>query len=299
MGFAGDNKKEPDEMRKDALTILIVAVLLWGASPVIIKMGTKDGLHPLSFALCATIFSAIFFSIYIFAKKLNIKQTLKTEWKKLLLLGIIATGLAGILYYLGVSLSTAMNAAFINELRSMFTIIFAFLLIGERIKKHAYLITMGMLFGAFLLTTNGKIIIPQTGDIFLLIMAAALGFTNAFAKYIMRKARSDIVAYFRVLFGLAFLAIILLPFLGTQAFSAFALAPWYVVLMGLLTCALLISLYKSIELVGPSISALFLSAGAVISGGLAFLILGETLSIIQIVGAAIILAGAIALAKYD
>ena len=78
----------------------------------------------------------------------------RKDLRFLLPITFVATVVAPILYFFGLSRTTSANAALLSDTESLFTIVYAFLFLGERLTARGYLFIVGIAVGAFLVATQ-------------------------------------------------------------------------------------------------------------------------------------------------
>jgi len=284
------------KFNKIALAYLIGTSSLYGLLIVVQKIGLNFGLDPLSFSFSRSII-IIFISIIFFSSQLKkLKFIKKHELRDLIILGI-TSATAILILIVGQNITTAINAGFLIRLTPLFVLPFAYLLLKEKSSKNSILFMFIMLIGAFLLTTNGALIIPHLGDLLIVVVALIVGFQNVFAKKIMHTVSRDMVIFFRICAS-ALIIVILIPFLlGYQCLSSLFNGLFYVILTAILYFLSIICQYRAIKLVGPFITTSFFLSGSLFSALFAYILLGEVLSPVQWVGATGILLGGYFLIK--
>jgi len=286
------------KINKITLAYLTGTSLFYGLLIVVQKIGLKHGLDPLSFSFSRSVIVIIISIVYFFPQWKNLKFIKKHELKDLIILGIISAA-SIVLLFLGQNVTTAINAGFLVRLTPLFVLPFAYLLLKEKFSRKSILVMCMMLVGVFLLITNGTLIIPHVGDLLIIIVALTVAFQNVFAKKIMHSVPTDVVIFFRVCLS-ALLIVMFVPLLlGYQSFSALFEGLFYVLLTAILYFLSVICQYKAIKLIGPFITTTFFLSGSLFSALFAYLLLGETLSFVQWVGAVGILLGGYLLVKKE
>ena len=229
-----------------ALLYLIGTSAFYGLLIVVQKMGLNFGLDPLSFSFSRSVI-VIFISLIFFSSQLKeLKFIKKYELKDLVILGVVSAA-AILILFLGQDITTAINAGFLIRLTPVFVLPLAYVLLKERSSKSSIFFMLIMLIGAFLLTTNGALIIPYLGDLLIIIVALIIAFQNVFAKRIMHSVSTDIVILFRVCMS-ALLIVIFIPFvLGYQSINALFDGLFYVLLTAVLYFLSVICQYNKIN----------------------------------------------------
>lgn len=282
------------KINKLALTYLLGTSLFYGLLIVVQKMGLDFGLSPLSFSFSRSVI-VIFISLIFFSPQFKkLKLIKKNNLRDLIILGIVSA-LAILILFVGQNITTAVNAGFLIRLSPLFVLPLAYVLLREKSPKKSIFFMLLMLLGAFLLTTNGVLMMPALGDILIVFVALIVGFQNVFAKKIMHSVSRDVVIFFRIFLS-ALLIVMFIPlFLGHIPNLFYGL--FYVIITAVLYFLSVICQYRAIKLVGPFITTTFFLSGSLFSALFAYILLGEVLSYIQWIGTACILGGAYFLAK--
>ncbi len=132
--------------------------------------------------------------IYILGKHREEYQALSPKFKWYLVgIGVISS--VGLNYLQSITLlhSPAANFAFLYRTIVVFTIILAYIFFKEAISVKKWILAGLILFGSFLLTTNGKGIHLTTGDIYTLVYALSAAFiSNILIKHTISRMHPDI-----------------------------------------------------------------------------------------------------------
>jgi len=102
-------------------------------------------------------------------------------WKLIFANGV-QSGLGTWLSIIGISLTAAINAGFLVKLATVTTVIFAWLILKERLTLIKVLMVLIMLSGAYLLTTNGELLLPRIGDLFILAACVCWSLGNVLVR---------------------------------------------------------------------------------------------------------------------
>ena len=293
-------------MKKEILgTILaIVTAVISGISIPLNKIFVVD-MEPAVFtAVRALIIGLIFLAFAGWQSKRSKKPFKKVPWKYLIAIGIIGGGLAFLMYFSGLQLTTSSRAAFLHKTLPVYTTVLAFIFLKERVSRRQSLGLLAMLGGAFLLLygqidpaqfwTN-----PQLGDMLVLGATMLWGVENVLAKYALIRDESNLVVSFsRMLIGSLFLfaAVLALGKTGAllsmnpgQAASVLASSG---LLLGYVFCY-----YWSLKLINVSKASTILLLAPVITLFIGVYAFGEPFPFNQRLGSVLILGGAFMLAK--
>jgi len=116
----------------------------------------------------------------------------RRDLKFLLGITFLATVVAPILYFFGLGKTTSANAALLSDTESLFTITFAFVFLGERLRPRGYLAIVGIALGAFLVATqldftNVAFLAYLEGNLFLMAAACFWGMNNTGITVLSRQ----------------------------------------------------------------------------------------------------------------
>lgn len=271
------------EMKKGIIYISI-ASLFYAGVIVNTKAGLNTGLESSSFTFLTMVFTLLVLIPYYFSAKTE--TITRSDYKHFFILGLFASGLAHFFLFLGQNYTSAVNAGFIVKITTLFTVVFAFFLISERLRRIDIVAIAVSFFGVFLLSSEGQITF-RPGDFLIILSSLFLGFSNAFAKKLMMKHSSRTIVFWRTLFGIPILLVFALV-LSNNPFSSIGS---YVILNGIFLGVTILFLYKSIEVIGPSLASTLFFISPLFSTVFAVVLLNESLSIIQLIGGGIILFG--------
>jgi len=167
----------------------------------------------------------------------------KKQWGQLILLGLFGGSIPFLLFFEGLSKTSAAQGAFIHKTMFIFVAILAAFFLKEKINKNFIL-------GGLLLLAGNLVVLKSfnfyfgAGDLLVLSATLLWAVEAIFAKYILSELPGNIVAWGRMFFGAIFILIYLLATgqasqvlainlsqLGWIAITAFLLfgytATWY------------------------------------------------------------------------
>ena len=284
------------KQKSKALFWVLVFSFFWSFSIVIVKSLLIKKLNAFTILFQSQMVVVILSSIFLFFKKEKFKTITKKSLPWLLSFGTIGSGIGIGVSYIGLSLSTSVNYGFIIKTSAIFTVIIAhFWHNDEKINLRTIITSITFLFGIYLISTNGKLIVPKIGDLLILFGAMILGFSNNIVKILVKyKVDSYVMVFFRVLGGLIisvfFLIIFQNPFFSPEFFS-------FLFLNGISIALLMYATNKTIEYSSPSYLSMMSMIVPVIVTVFGVTIFGETIGIYQIVGEVIIIVSGIVLEK--
>jgi drug/metabolite transporter (DMT)-like permease len=200
-------------MEKETLgTFLVLCTAIISGFSIPLNKFLIIPLDPVIFtAIRAIIIGIGFFVLASIQSKFKYKKFKKVSWKYLLVIGFIGGGLAFLLYFTGLKLTTSGRAAFLHKTLPIYTIILAFLFLKEKITKKQVLAVFLMFVGTIILYSaeiNPSELWqnPSLGDLLVILATFFWGIENTVAKKAMIKGESNFVVSFgRMFFGAIFL----------------------------------------------------------------------------------------------
>jgi len=273
---------------------IVLAAVLFGVWPSLSKLVLNEVHHPLVIAFLVQLIPGIALSPALRGVRIR-----RPDWR-LLLFGALVGSVAGpIVYFYGLDRTTAANSILLSNSESLFTIVLAYAVLGERATRREYVALAGIAVGAFLVTTQlrlGDVRFLEflIGNAMLVAAAACWGVSNTVSTILLRRVK-------------------IVPLLATQLLVAAAvLAPIVLVAGAPLTIPLpIVPILVLLSLsAGGMFSVLFFYAfrtiGAMRTGAVLptsalwgillaiYLFPSETLSGVQIVGGALMLLALVA-----
>ncbi len=190
------------------------------------------------------ILTGIILTPFLFNK---LKIVTRQEWLKLGLIGLIGGSVPFLLFFKGLSLTSAASAAFIHKTLFIWVSLLAIWFLKEKIGRLQYL-ALGLLFLGNFTLLGFKIMSFGYGE--LLVLTATLMWAIEFviAKKVLKNIDSEIVAWARMFFG----AIILLGYLAVtgqvQNLVALNFNQWYWIIVGsALLLGYVLTWYKALK----------------------------------------------------
>ncbi|MEK7622664.1 MAG: DMT family transporter [Patescibacteria group bacterium] len=280
-------------MRKIPIALIYVFLysLFWAINIIISRFVLKAGFNPLILTLEQNFFAALFLSFFLFFQFKTLTKTSKTSLLGAMFIGCFGSGFAVLLSQYGLSLSTSINYSFLIMTSTVFTVIIAKFLLKEAISGLKLIFLSLMMLGAFLLSTKGQMIIPNKGDIYILIAAVFFGVTANISRLIIKKdIQPNLVSFFRVFS--AWITISLIYFISGHTFKSLTIT-FPVILIGFFQAVLLFFLNQAFKVASASYVTMISMITPVLVALMAYPLLGEKLIFIQIIGALAIIVGGV------
>ncbi|MEK7128713.1 MAG: DMT family transporter [Patescibacteria group bacterium] len=270
-------------------TYAFLGSFAWAITIILGRIILNNGENAFNLAFWIA-FLALPYWLFVFKKHFHeLKDAPKINWLIIIAIGLISTAGVNIVEVFALKYSTALNYSLLIRSVTLFTIIFSYLFLGEKITLKKIILLILIFFGTFLLITNGEEISFSRGDIFTLIEAMLISLGNSIlAKVATNRMSPSISSSASFLVGLLPIALIALSkgVIAIPKMSMLVLI-FAVVNVCCITCRFLA--YKNAT---ASYVTMIFSMTPVMVFLMAMPFLGETITLIQIAGGIlIILAG--------
>lgn len=223
----------------------------------------------------------------------SIRKLAGKQWLMLLLIGLIGGSIPFILFFKGLSLSSAAMGAFIHKTLFIYASIFALIFLRERISKK-------VLIGGILLMIGSLLLIKLKTPVFskgeMLILAAALLWAaeNVLSKYALKELSGNVVAFGRMLFGSFFILGYLFIAANAQLIPKLTIDSYLWTLMtSILLLGYVMAYYNGLKAVKVSTATAILLLGSPITSILSSIYSKTFPPLMEISGIALISAGAL------
>lgn len=290
----------------------VASALLFGTSSTLNKIALED-VHPTVIAGMIYFIGGVFlFGIHFspLSKKIlalfespeiELKITAK-DFRILAFVILCGSVVAPLLLLNGLNQTTAVNTSLLLNAESLFTASIAFVFLSERGVKKEYLGITLLLIGVVFVTTNGefqKLTITENIAGNLLIVGACLfwGIDNNLSRFLSKKRDIILITGLKCFIG--GLALLAVAFVIGVPFSIPLISIPYLLSAGAFSIAFSILLFLfALRKIGSMRTGAIYSTSSLFGAVLAFLILREPFSFIQLVAGAIMLLGVYVLILY-
>ncbi|MFH1473863.1 MAG: DMT family transporter [Candidatus Aenigmatarchaeota archaeon] len=279
------------------LSAIISPVL--SSMATIFKSGATKALSPIAAASIGSIIGGtLIIILLILRKKRPTLAKISENRSDFLKLLFLRSTVGELFFVFGLSMTTAIKSIFLTKVEPYFVLFFSWFVKKEKIKPvHVILLTANIL-GALLLSTSGNFSMfgaSQIGDILIVIAMGFFAGSYFYAKRLSKKVgamTTNGIAQF--VGGLVLLPLMLIITPQAQLISetGWTYLVAYVLLFNVIGLTLW---YFSLKTVRPWIVSSLRAIGPLAGAPLAFLLFGEMLTTIQLVGAIIILASSSAI----
>lgn len=278
--------------RTKGFLFALLAAFLYGLVPVLGKKFVSI-YPPLFLAFIITITTDIFLTALVLIKKELFKNLFKKTTLWVILLGFFAA-LGSYFSFVGLTWGSASAAGFFFQFQAFFAAILAFIFLRETLSKYQILGLLIMLMGAYFFSSPFTL---NLGNIFFLSAAFVWGINTV----ITRKIRK-VSPFFQAFGRNTFSAIFLLPISYKYVFQNIGSvnpsnSPSFM-LYGAVLAGFFIASYMSLRLIKAGESTSLQLISPLITLAIAFALLGERLTAMEVLGGALVLSGLYLIVKF-
>ncbi len=139
--------------------------------------------------------------IYGWGKHAELKRLTKKQWGSLVTIGLVGGSIPFLLFFKGLTLTSAVQGAFIHKTLFIWAAIMAVIFLRERI-SHWSILGLVSLVGGLVLVTQVRLVSIGLGDALILIATILWSGEQIFAKKALTNISPLVVAWGRMFFGL-------------------------------------------------------------------------------------------------
>ncbi|MGG1662392.1 DMT family transporter [Brevibacillus sp. NRS-1366] len=213
----------------------------------------------------------------------------------LIVMGVTGVALFNLFMFWALERTDATNVGLLSTLNPVSIAIFSFLLIGEKIRPLQILAMLISFGGVLVVLSKGDFghlsqLHFNTGDLWMLAAVAMWGIYSVCGRWAMKTVSPLMSTIYSGIFGVA----LMLPFnAGTFTVTDTNWSFWLsLIYVGVLATVVSMVLWNiGVQKVGATSAGMFLNFNPVFTAILAFLLLGERMSLIQLLGSVIVIIG--------
>ncbi len=250
-------------MKQKGYLLILATALISGVS-IFINKYSVSVFNPYVFTFLKNALVAVFLSafLFVFWDFSSFKSLKKKHWLVLLVIGLIGGGIPFLLFFKGLSLTSAAGASFIQK--TMF--VWIFILAGAFLKEK---ITKKFVLAGFLLMA-GNLALLRISDFnfdkgsFLVLAATILwAAENVMSKYVLKEISPRIVMWARMFFGSIFIFVFL--FFTQQASIVIKVNPeqiGWILITGVILLGYVVTWYSGLKHIKVTEAAIILMLGS-------------------------------------
>jgi drug/metabolite transporter (DMT)-like permease len=283
--------------RTSFLANIGIAVVAFGTMPFLKKFAIENGTGALMVAQVSGAVAAI----TSFALACLVGGSLRAQVFKprslfdLAVIGVLTAGVVVLLNALALEQTTATNRSLFQALYPFATAVFAWGMLGERLRPLHYLLMAVAAAGLFLMNRGSAGLELGRGFWMLTATLPLIGFSDAYAKRRMLHLGPSALTAGRFFFGALFL-LATVPFSLGDDWNVLGRTWTWLVLAGLATVAGVTGLYRAMQRNTATLAVMFASLSPLVTAALEWTILDTSFfawqwaGILLVIGAAIVLA---------
>jgi drug/metabolite transporter (DMT)-like permease len=278
--------------------LLVLIVSIWASYPAVAKVALRE-FPPFFMAVVrCTLASAFLVALLLRAPGDPLRGLGARALGPFLFLGVTGYWLSTQFSYLGYYYTTAANAVILQAATPVMVALGARLYLGERLAPLQQVGAAVSVVGVLSIITNGRLAMlrpdeMRAGDFITLGALTGWAAYTVYGKRLLGQYSPGLATTAAYVLGTLLMiptAVVTAPhFPAPRLGSVFA---WSVVVYQAIVGALAhVWWYRAIQVVGPSVSAMFVNLQPVVGVLLAWLLVGETIGLWQIVGGALVVGG--------
>lgn len=190
--------------------LLVISTAFISGLSIYLNKFSVSVINPYIFATLKNLAVAAFLlsMILIFRKWKEIKTLTKKDTLKLIAIGLIGGAVPFLLFFKGLSLTTAAKGGFIHKTMFLYVAILAVIFLKEKINKKLFFGISALLAGTLLLVKLTPSA-PNLGDLMVFLAVLLWSVEQILSKHVLNKFSGLTVAAGRMFFGSLFLLIFL------------------------------------------------------------------------------------------
>ncbi|MBI5051554.1 DMT family transporter [Candidatus Micrarchaeota archaeon] len=277
---------------------IIGASLMWALEPIFAKLAYLNSDFLQTSAVKAIVVSIVAALYLILRNRANFHLP-KVQIPKIVYIALVGTILADLLYYFALAKIPVLNAVLIGHMQPIFIILIGYFILKEdKLTKFDYLgILIMILAGLFVSTKSIENLLAlnlgTTEDLLVLIATIAWSTTAIVARKYLKKLNAGIITFYR--FSIA--SVLFITYISLT--STFQISNLYQIALGIIVAVGTILYYEGIKRIkAVQASALELTS-PFFAGVLGFLILNESVTLLQSFGILLMFVGVHFLSKKE
>ena len=278
-------------MRNKYEYIIPIVALIWAGSFIAVKTGVEE-ISPIWLAFLRFAIASPFMFLIVLIKKKPLKIPLR-ELPTLLALALTGVTLMYILQYVGIKNTTAVNAAILINTNVIFITILSALTLKEKFSRKKYVGVMLSFTGAFLVIINNfsfSLTLSLKGDLLVVFSAICWAIYSLIGKKIFERYDPITVNTYVFILG----TLLFIPFVNMNSINAsISLQGWIMVFYLVLPCSVFAYLAwcYALTVMDATKVGVYLNLIPLFAMSLSYLILKEDITLLLLIGAALIIYG--------
>jgi len=250
-------------MNKKGVYFALATALISGLAVFLNKFAVGFWFNSSVFTTAKNLVVAILLTcLIVFLKKFpEIKDLSKKAWLQLAVIGFIGGSVPFLLFFKGLTMASATNAAFIHKTLFIWVALLAIIFLKEKLSKLQILALGFLVFGTYLISGPIKLHLGY-GEFLILLATLFWAIENMIAKIALKNIAPLLVAWGRMFFGSIFLLIYLFFSGGlSQIFVPLSGIGW-LILSGVILFGYVITWYTALKSLPATVATAILVIAA-------------------------------------
>jgi len=273
--------------------LLLATSIISGFSIFLNKWGAT-GIEPYFFTFAKNLIATVLLTGFIFLifRFQELKKLSYRDLGMLILIGLIGGSIPFLIFFKGLSLTSAAHASFFHKTMFIWLIPISWVFLKKKINIYELIAGIAMLFGS-ILYFQYKPEALNRGDLLILSAAILWAFEIAISKKLLSRLSGFTVAWGRMFYGAIFIFIFLLAKNQGIGFNL-SYSPWqylWIILSAIILFGYVATLYSGLKYVSAFTAAAILSLGAPITSLLSLIFIDQKIMPLQIIATILIVLG--------
>ena len=288
----------PKAKPSTAYGLLSLVILIWGFNFSFVKWVVSQ-IPPLAFNVVRFSLASVLVLAVLMLKEGWEQMSLK-DLGKMAALGILGHAIYQIFFISGISLTTAGNSSLLIATSPIWTALVSAGLKKDEVTQKAWFGVIMAFVGVFLVTLGGEGKISfagtrTTGDLLTLTAALALSLYTVLSRDLLDRYSPLRLTAITMLFGMIGLWIFAGGKVVAQNWGTVSLTSWAVIVYSAVFAVVFgyVVWFTAVKSVGPTRAAVFNNMTPIVSFSVAFALLGEPVSWLQVFGGLTVISGII------
>ncbi|MFA5070246.1 MAG: DMT family transporter [Patescibacteria group bacterium] len=273
--------------------LLVISTALISGLSIYLNKFSVSVINPYVFTALKNVIVALFLAslILIVGRRKEIKSLNKKDVLNLIIIGLVGGAIPFLLFFKGLSITSAAKAGLIQKAMFLPVAVLAIIFLKEKINKKLFLAIIALLAGTWLLLKLTPSALNK-GDLLVFLAVLFWSAELILSKHVLKKLSGLVVAGGRMFFGSIFLIIFLLATGQLNHISQLTATQInWTLITAILLIGYVITYYSGLKRIPLSVATCLLALGAPVTTLLALIFDHKLISLPEVMGAGLILAG--------
>jgi drug/metabolite transporter (DMT)-like permease len=290
-----DGSHASSKTRFSTIDVMLIGVsFVWGINFSVVKTALAD-FFPLSFNSVRFSLASLFILMLLWVLERDLSFRREDMWR-LVLLGLIGNTTYQLLYIHGIARTTASNSSLILATTPIFVALLSSVLRVERVERKVWQSVVLSFIGILLITqgVGGTLITKDQswiGDLLILTGTICWSIYTVLSKPLLQRYSPLKLTTLTMVFGTLPLVLVSIPSLKEQNWSSVSSQGWLGLTYSFCFAVAIgyVLWYTGVSRIGSARTSLYSNLTPVIAVAVAWLLLSETMTLLQVLGAVLVL----------